>query len=207
MTAIVHIHPENPQQRMIDRAVHLIKNGAVIAYPTDSGYALGCQMGDKDAVARIRRIRQLDDKHHMTLVCQDLSQLSVYAKVDNSQFRLLKNNIPGAYTFILEASREVPKLLMHPKKREIGIRVPDHPISQYILQSLGEPLLSVSLIMPGDTLVQTDPYDIADQLMGQIDLIIDAGACPIEPTTVVSLLGSVPEILRTGAGDPAPFLA
>lgn len=207
MTTIISIHPENPQQRLLDRAAHLIKEGAVIAYPTDSGYALGCHMGDKQAVERIRRIRQLDEKHHMTLVCKDLSQLALYARVDNTQFRMLKHSIPGPYTFILEATREVPRLLVHPKKREIGIRVPNHKICQQLLETLGEPLMSVSLIMPGDDLVQCDPYEINEMLYNQIDLVLDGGYTAAESTTVVKLTDSIPEVLRVGAGDPSPFQA
>lgn len=205
MTSMISIHPDNPQQRLLDRAVHMIKEGAVIAYPTDSGYALGCHLGNKQGVERIRRLRQLDEKHHMTLVCQDLSQLALYARVDNTQFRMLKHSIPGAYTFILEATREVPRLLVHPKKREIGIRVPDHKICQQLLQGLAEPLISVSLIMPGDDLVQSDPYEINELLYNQVDLVIDGGYTAIESTTVVKLTDGQPEVLRLGAGDPSPF--
>ena len=178
MSQYFHIHPENPQARLIRQAVEIIRQGGVIAYPTDSAYALGCHLGDKDALERIRRLRQLDDKHNFTLVCRDLSELGVYAKVNNPTFRLLKANTPGPYTFILHAT---------------------------LLEALGEPLMSVTLMMPEDNLPLTDPEMIRDRIGKQLDLIIDGGACNIEPTTVVSLLEDQPEIQRLGLGDPGPF--
>jgi|TARA_R110000796_G_scaffold186168_4_gene303089 tRNA threonylcarbamoyl adenosine modification protein (Sua5/YciO/YrdC/YwlC family) len=200
-----HIHPENPQARLIRQAVEIIRQGGVIAYPTDSAYALGCHLGDKDALERIRRLRQLDDKHNFTLVCRDLSELGVYAKVNNPTFRLLKANTPGPYTFILHATTEVPRRLLHPKRRTIGLRIPQHQITLALLEALGEPLMSVTLMMPEDNLPLTDPEMIRDRIGKQLDLIIDGGACNIEPTTVVSLLEDQPEIQRLGLGDPGPF--
>tara|TARA_R110002051_G_scaffold2291_3_gene11865 strand:- start:40175 stop:40813 length:639 start_codon:yes stop_codon:yes gene_type:complete len=200
-----HIHPDNPQARLIRQAVEIIRQGGVIAYPTDSAYALGCHLGDKDALERIRRLRQLDDKHNFTLVCRDLSELGVYAKVDNPTFRLLKANTPGPYTFILHATTEVPRRLLHPKRRTIGLRIPQHAITLALLEALGEPLMSVTLMMPEDKLPITDPEMIRDRIGKQLDLIIDGGACNIEPTTVVSLLDDQPEVQRLGLGDPGPF--
>jgi len=200
-----HLHPENPQARLVRQAVDIIRQGGVVAYPTDSAYALGCHLGDKEALERIRRLRQLDDKHNFTLMCRDLSELGVYAKVDNPTFRLLKANTPGPYTFILNATTEVPRRLLHPKRRTIGLRIPGHQITLDLLEALGEPLMSVTLILPGDTLPLTDPEMIRDRIGKQIDLIIDGGACTVEPTTVISLLDDQPEVLRLGLGDPEPF--
>lgn len=205
MSQYIEIHPQNPQPRLIRQAVDIIQSGGVIAYPTDSSYALGCRIGEKNAVERIRRIRQLDDKHNFTLVCRDLSELGLYAKVDTSTFRLIKAHTPGPYTFILNATREVPRILLHPKRRTIGVRVPEHPITQALLEELGEPLMSVSLIMPGEKESLSDPYEMRDQLDHLVDLIIDGGMGGLEPSTVVSLTDSEPEILRVGAGDPEPF--
>ena len=205
MSQYFHIHPENPQARLIRQAVEIIRQGGVIAYPPDSAYALGCHLGDKDALERIRRLRQLDDKHNFTLVCRDLSELGVYAKVNNPTFRLLKANTPGPYTFILHATTEVPRRLLHPKRRTIGLRIPQHQITLALLEALGEPLMSVTLMMPEDNLPLTDPEMIRDRIGKQLDLIIDGGACNIEPTTVVSLLEDQPEIQRLGLGDPGPF--
>lgn len=205
MSQYFHIHPENPQARLIRQAVEIIRQGGVIAYPTDSAYALGCHLGDKDALERIRRLRQLDDKHNFTLVCRDLSELGVYAKVNNPTFRLLKANTPGPYTFILHATTEVPRRLLHPKRRTIGLRIPQHQITLALLEALGEPLMSVTLMMPEDNLPLTDPEMIRDRIGKHLDLIIDGGACNIEPTTVVSLLEDQPEIQRLGLGDPGPF--
>ncbi|SEL13179.1 tRNA threonylcarbamoyl adenosine modification protein, Sua5/YciO/YrdC/YwlC family [Atopomonas hussainii] len=205
MSQYFHIHPDNPQPRLIKHALEIIHGGGVIAYPTDSSYALGCHMGDKAAIERIRRIRQLDDKHNFTLVCADLSVLGLYARVDNSTFRLLKAHTPGPYTFILNASREVPRMLLHPKRRTIGLRVPGNPIAQALLAQLGEPLMSVTLQMPGDDLPLFDPEVIRERLEKHIDLVIDGGHGGVAASTVVSLLDERSEVLRVGCGDPAPF--
>ena len=205
MSQFFQIHPNNPQVRLIRQAADIVRQGGVIAYPTDSAYELGCQLGNKAALERIRRLRQLDDKHNFTLVCRDLSELGVYAKVDNTTFRLLKAATPGPYTFILNATSEVPRLLLHPKRRTIGLRVPDHQITLDLLEALGEPLLSVTLILPDDPLPLTDPEQIRDRLGKLVDLIIDGGACTVEPTTVISLLDGEAELLREGRGDPEPF--
>ena len=205
MSQFFQIHPDNPQQRLINQAVEIVKAGGVIAYPTDSAYALGCHIGDKAAVDKIRRIRRLDDKHNFTLVCRDLSELGVYAKVVNSSYRLLKQNTPGAYTFILPASSEVPRRLMHPKRRQIGVRVPENNIALALCEELGEPLMSTTLILPGDDTPMTDPYEIRSMLEHELDLVIDGGFCGYEPTTVVNMTGDAPEIIREGKGDPAPF--
>jgi tRNA threonylcarbamoyl adenosine modification protein (Sua5/YciO/YrdC/YwlC family) len=199
------IHPENPQARLIRNAVDIIHNGGVVVYPTDSGYALGCHIGDKTALDRIRRIRKLDDKHNFTLVCRDLSEIATYAKVNNTAYRLLRHTTPGAYTFILQATSEVPRRLMHPKRKTVGLRVPDNAIAAALLADLGEPLMSVTLIMPGDEFPLTDPYDIRETLEHEVDLVIDGGYCGMEPTTVVDLADNSSVILRAGKGDVAPF--
>lgn len=199
------IHAENPQDRLVKQAVDVIRKGGVIIYPTDSSYALGCRLGDKSALERIRRIRRLDDKHNFTLMCRDLSELGVFAKVNTTAFRLLKAYTPGPYTYILNATREVPRMLMHPKRRTIGLRVPGHPIAQALLAELGEPLMSVTLIMPDANEPLSDPYEIRDLLESQVDLIIDGGYGGIEASTVVSFVDEEPEILREGCGDPEPF--
>ncbi|NLZ79057.1 MAG: threonylcarbamoyl-AMP synthase [Gammaproteobacteria bacterium] len=199
------IHAQNPQDRLIKQAVDVIRKGGVIIYPTDSSYALGCRLGDKNALERIRRIRQLDDKHNFTLMCRDLSELGVFAKVDTTAFRLLKAYTPGPYTYILNATREVPRMLMHPKRRTIGLRVPGHPIAHALLAELGEPLMSVTLILPDADEPLSDPYEIRDLLEHQVDLIIDGGYGGIEASTVVSFVDEEPEILREGCGDPEPF--
>jgi len=201
------IHPENPQARLIKQAVEIIRKGGVVVYPTDSSYAVGCHIGDKSAVERIRRLRQLDDKHNFTLVCSDLSQLGLFAKVDTGAFRLLKAHTPGPYTFILDATREVPRMLMHPKRRTIGLRVPSHPIAMALLEQLGEPLMSVSLIMPGETEPLSDPYEMRQVLEHHVDLIIDGGFGGLEASTVINLTGDEPEVIRAGCGDPTPFAA
>ena len=205
MRQYFQIHPDNPQPRLISQAVEIIRAGGVIAYPTDSAYALGCHLGDKNALERIRRLRQLDDKHNFTPVCRVLPERRVYAKVDNATFRALKNNTPGPYTFILHATTEVPRRLLHPKRRTIGLRIPGHRITQALLEALGEPLMSVTLMLPGEDLPLTDPEDIRDRLDKHVDLIIDGGACAIEPTTVVALLNGETEVRRIGLGDPEPF--
>lgn len=199
------VHPENPQARLIKQAVEMIRAGAVVVYPTDSGYAVGCHIGDKAAVERIRRLRQLDDKHNFTLLCRDLSQLGLFAKVDTAAFRLLKAHTPGPYTFILNATREVPRLLLHAKRRTIGLRVPNHPIAQALLEQLGEPLMSVSLIMPGERVPLSDPYEMRQSLEHHVDLILDGGFGSLEASTVVNLTDGEPQILRVGCGDPSPF--
>lgn len=205
MAQFFTIHQDNPQPRLIKQTAELVRKGAVIVYPTDSGYALGCHLGDKDAVARIRKIRAVDDKHHMTLVCRDLSEIAHYSRVDNVQFRLLKSNTPGSYTFILDATKEVPKRLQHPKRNTVGLRIPDHPVALALLQELGEPLLSSSLILPGEALTMHDAEQIRDLLDHQVDLVIDGGPVGLEPTTVIDLTGSTPVLLRRGKGDITPF--
>ena len=205
MSQFFQIHPDNPQSRLIRQAVTILEQGGVIAYPTDSAYALGCRIGDKKAVERIRQIRRLDDKHNMTLVCRDLSELATYAKVGNTSYRLLKAATPGAYTFILPATNQVPRLVMHPKRRTIGIRVPEHTIVSALLADLDGPLLSTTLQMPGDEFPLTDPYDIRATLEHQLDLVIDGGFCGMEATTVVSLVDDTPEVWREGKGDPNLF--
>jgi len=200
------IHQENPQKRLVVQAVEILRKGGVIIYPTDCAYALGCCLENKKALDRIKQIRQLDDKHNFTLVCRDLSVISTYAKVDNQVYRLLKAHTPGAYTFILNATAEVPRRLLHPKRRTIGMRVPDNQIVLDILDALGEPIMSTSLILPGDELPLTDPYDMRDTLQHQVDLIIDGGFCGMEATTVINLTGDAPEIMREGAGDIAHFI-
>lgn len=205
MSQYFYIHPDNPQVRLVKQAVALIRDGAVVAYPTDSAYALGCHIGDKPALERIIRLRELDDRHNFTLLCRDLSEIATYAKVDNATYRLLKAHTPGAYTFILTATSEVPRRILHPKRKTIGIRVPDHPICQALLAELNEPLLTTTLQMPGDTDPLNDPEEIRERLGSRLDLIIDGGFGALEPTTVVDLSGDDPVVLREGRGDPAPF--
>lgn len=207
MAQYFEVHPVNPQPRLIRQAVDILRRGGVIAYPTDSSYALGCHLGDKDAMERIRAIRQVDKHHNFTLVCADLSQLAQYARVSNSDFRLLKAHTPGPYTFILEATREVPRRLQHEKRKTIGLRVPDHPVVRALLADLGEPIASSTLILPGETLPMSDPQEIRERLERQLDLVIDAGPCGMEPTTVVVLEDGVAEVVRVGRGDPSPFRA
>lgn len=201
MSDYLSIHPENPQQRLIAKAAESVRKGGVIVYPTDSVYAIGCHIGDKQAMDRIRSIRQLDKNHNFTLMCRDLSELASYARVDNSAFRSLKAQTPGPFTFILPATSEVPRRLMHPKRKTIGLRVPDSPIAQALLAELGEPMMSVTLIMPGDEYPLSDPYDIRAALEAHVDVLIDGGHCGLEPTTVVDMTGPVPEITRQGMGD------
>ncbi|MDP2143897.1 MAG: L-threonylcarbamoyladenylate synthase [Gallionella sp.] len=199
------IHPDNPNMRLIRQAAEMLRDGAVIVYPTDSGYALGCHLDDKDAVARIRQIRQLDDHHHMTLVCRDLSEISRYARVDNVKFRLLKNNTPGSYTFILDATKEVPRRLQHPKRSTIGIRVPDHPVALALLEELGEPLVSTTLILPDAHHPLTDVDEIREYVERSVELVVEGGAVGLDPTTVIDLTGDAPVLLRRGRGDIVPF--
>lgn len=201
MSQFFQIHPDNPQPRLARQAVEIMRGGGVIAYPTDSAYALGCLIGDKKAVDRMRAIRQLDDKHNFTLVCRDLSELAIYAQVNNSQYRLLKSATPGPYTFILKGSREVPRRLMHPRRRTIGIRVPGCPVVNALLTELEAPIMSTTLQLPRDSTPMTDPYEIRQLLESQLELVIDGGYRDIEPTTVVSLLEEVPEIWREGKGS------
>ena len=205
MSQFFAIHPETPQARLIQQAVSLIQGGGVIVYPTDSAYALGCQLGDKKAMERIRRIRSLQENHNFTLVCRDLSELGTYAHVDNTTYRLLRHATPGPYTFVLEATREVPRRLIQPKRKTIGLRVPDHPIPQALLHALNEPLMSATLIMPGDDYPMTDPYDIRHYLEHEVDLVIDGGFCGLEATSVVDLTGPMPVVLRAGVGDVSDF--
>ena len=205
MSQLFQIHPENPQKRLIAQAVSILRDGGVIVYPTDCAYALGCTLENKKALDQIKQIRRLDDKHNFTLVCGDLSIIATYAKVDNSVYRLLKAHTPGAYTFILNATNEVPRRLLHPKRRTIGIRVPDNPIVSALLAELGEPIMSSSLILPGEDLPLTDPYDIRDTLQHQVGLVVDGGYCGVEMTTVINLTNDVPEITRKGAGDVSAF--
>ncbi|MDD5273166.1 MAG: L-threonylcarbamoyladenylate synthase [Methylovulum sp.] len=200
MAQYLEIHHENPQPRLIQRAVAIVQQGGVIAYPTDSSYALACHIGDKQAMDNIRRIRQLDDKHDFTLVCKDLTQVSMFTKIGNDAFRLIKALTPGAFTFILDATKEVPRRLQHPKKKTIGIRIPDHPITQMLVQELGEALFSSTLTLPGDSEALSDPYDIRDKLDHELDLIIDAGIVKFEPTTMIEFTRTGPVIVRQGKG-------
>ena len=205
MSQFFAIHPDNPQSRLLRQAAAIIEEGGLLVYPTDSGYALGCMLGNKPALERIRRLRQLDKNHNMTLVCRDLSQLGTYAKVSNSIFRLLKAFTPGSYTFILNATHEVPRLMLHPKRKTLGLRVPENNIALSLLDCLDAPLMSTTLILPGATAPLSEPEAIKDLLGNQIDLIIDGGNCGHEPTTVIDLTGEYPAILREGKGDPEPF--
>ncbi len=205
MSQFFQIHPENPQARLVRQAVDIIRGGGVIVYPTDSAYALGCHIGDKSALDRIRRIRKLDDRHNFTLVCRDLSEIATYARLDNAAYRLLKHCTPGPYTFILKATSEVPRRLMHPKRKSVGLRVPENAIASALLEDLGEPLMSVTLIMPGDEYPLIDPYDIRQTLQRDVDLVIDGGYCGMEATTVVDMVEEPPMVIRAGKGDVAPF--
>ncbi len=205
MSQFFSIHPENPQPRLIKRAAEIIRDGGIIVYPTDSCYALGCHIGDKSAMERMRAIRGVDARHHFSLVCRDLSELANYARVDNSQYRLLKATTPGSYVFILEATRELPKRLQHPKRRTIGLRIPDHPVVDALLAELGEPILSSTLLLPGEELPLTDTHEIRDRMEHQVDLILDGGSCGIVASTVVDLTGLVPVVIRVGKGSLAPL--
>jgi len=205
MAEYLELHPVTPQQRLIRRAVEIVRGGGVIAYPTDSCYALGCRLGDKEALETVRRIRQADRHHHFTLVCRDLAEIAHYARLETWQFRLLKAATPGPYTFILPATRETPKRLQHARRGTIGIRVPDHPVPQLLLHELGEPLMSSTLILPGDDLPLTDGPEIRERLDGQLSAILDGGHCGIEPTTVVDLSLEAPAVVRRGRGDLAVF--
>ncbi|PHM66237.1 L-threonylcarbamoyladenylate synthase [Xenorhabdus sp. KJ12.1] len=206
MSQFFYIHPDNPQTRLIDQSVEVLKKGGVVIYPTDSGYAIGCCLENKDAMNRICRIRQLDGRHNFTLVCRDLSEIATYAHVSNQAFRLIKNNTPGNYTFILQATKEVPRRLMNEKRKTIGLRVPSNPIALALLEAMREPLMSCSLILPGNDFAESDPEEIKDTLGKQVDLIIHGGYLGQQPTTVVDLTEDSPVVLREGEGDATPFL-
>lgn len=206
MTQYLVVHAVNPQRRLIRRVVEVLRCGGLIAYPTDSCYALGCRIGDKQAMQRLRRIRQVDEAHHLTLVCRDLSEIAQYARVDNVRYRLLRAATPGSYTFILRATREVPKRLLNPKRRTIGLRVPEHAVARALLEELGEPILSSTLILPGDDYPLSGGGEIRDRLGREVDLILDAGSCGLEMTTVVDLTGEAPVVVRLGKG-PVALLA
>jgi tRNA threonylcarbamoyl adenosine modification protein (Sua5/YciO/YrdC/YwlC family) len=206
MTQLFTVHPENPQLRLISQIVELLHEGGVIVYPTDSAYALGCKIGNKDALERIRTIRQLDKFHNFTLVCRDFSELATYARVDNATYRLLRAYTPGAYTFILDASKEVPRRLLHPKRKTIGLRIPDNKIALALLEELGEPLMSVTLILPGESLPMANPEEIFAKLEKQVDAIIDGGICNAEPTTVIDFIDGASRVVRKGKGDITPFI-
>ena len=205
MALLLAIHPVNPQPRLVRQAIAAMREGSVVVYPTDSCYALGCLIGDKEAMERIARIRETDKTHNFTLVCRDLSEIATYARVDNSQYRTLKAFTPGPYTFILEATREVPKRLQNPKRRTIGIRVPDNAIVRLLLAELGEPIMSSTLLLPGDEAPLTDPAEIKDRLEHAVDLVIDGGPGGVEPSSVIDLSGLAPVIVRRGKGDVSAF--
>lgn len=205
MSQFFTIYPNNINLRLIRQAVAILRDGGIVVYPTDSCYALGCLLDDKNAVTRIRQIRQLDEQHYLTLMCRDLSEISTYARVDNAQFRLLKANTPGSYTFILEATREVPKRLQHPKRNTIGIRIPDHPVALALLEELGEPMSSSTLILPDEVWPLNDAELIRELLVKKVDAVIDGGASGVDFTTVIDLTGDAPVLLRRGKGDIAPF--
>ena len=203
MAQYFEIHPENPQPRLLKQAVSILQGGGVMAVPTDSSYALVCQLDDTKAVERLRRIRQVDEKHHLTLLCRDLSELASYARVDNRQFRLLKHGTPGPFTFILEATKEVPRRLSHPSRRTIGLRVPEHRVTQALLEQMGQPLLATTLIPPGEREPLNDPQAIRARFERELQAVVDAGACPAESTTVIDLTGDEPVVVRLGRGDPS----
>lgn len=203
MPQYIEVHPENPQARLLKQAAQILHDGGIAAVPTDSSYALVCHLDDKAAAEKLRRIRGVDDKHHLTLLCRDLSELASYARVDNKQYRLLKLGTPGPFTFILEATKEVPRRVSHPSRRTIGLRVPEHKMLQELLDIFGQPLLSTTLIAPGETEPMNDPDEIRERFAGQVQAVVDAGACPAQPTTVVDLTGEVPLLGRVGRGDPA----
>ncbi|MDN5752760.1 MAG: threonylcarbamoyl-AMP synthase [Nitrosospira sp.] len=205
MAQFFSIHPDNPQARLIRQAAAIVRAGGVIAYPTDSCYALGGHLGDKNVMTRMRAIRQLDEHHHFTLMCRNLAEISYYAKVDNRQYRLLKATTPGSYTFIFQATREVPRRLQHPKRNTIGLRIPDHAVVQALLAELNEPLLSSTLILPGDEFPLNDAGEIRDRLEHHVELVLDGGACGLEMSTVIDLTGDAPQLIRPGNGSLAPF--
>ncbi|MET8283454.1 L-threonylcarbamoyladenylate synthase [Micromonospora sp. NPDC005174] len=205
MARYYDVHPENPQPRAIRQVADLVRGGGLVAYPTDSCYALGIQLGNQDGLDRIRQIRHLDDRHHFTLVCRDFAQLGQFVQINNAVFRLVKASTPGSYTFILPATREVPRRMLHPRKRTVGVRVPRHTVTQALLAELGEPLVSSTLLLPGDDEPMTQGWEIKERLDHQVDAVLDAGECGMEPTTVIDLSGPEPEILRRGAGDTSRF--
>jgi tRNA threonylcarbamoyl adenosine modification protein (Sua5/YciO/YrdC/YwlC family) len=207
MARYFDVHPQNPQPRSLAQVVELIRAGGLVAYPTDSGYALGCQLGNRDGLERIRTLRGLDDRHHFTLVCSEFAQLGQYVQMDNDVFRAVKAATPGSYTFILKATREAPKVMLHPKKKTVGVRIPEHTTALALLEVLGEPLMSSTLILPGETEPMTDGWQVNDELGTLLDAVIDSGDCGLEPTTIVDLSGEEVEILRYGAGDASPFEA
>ncbi|AJP00425.1 translation factor Sua5 [Streptomyces cyaneogriseus subsp. noncyanogenus] len=205
MAKYYDVHPDNPQPRSIAQVADGVRSGALVAYPTDSCYALGCRLGSRDGVDRIRAIRNLDDRHHFTLVCQDFAQLGQFVRIDNDVFRAIKASTPGSYTFILPATREVPRMLQHPKKKTVGVRIPDHVVAQALLAELGEPLLSSTLLLPGEEEPLTQGWEIKDRLDHVLDAVVDSGDCGTEPTTVVDFSGGTAEVVRRGAGDPSRF--
>lgn len=205
MARYFDVHPVDPQRRAITQAVDIVRSGGLIAYPTDSCFALGCQIGDREGIDRIRDIRQLDDKHHFTLVCSDFAQLGQFVQISNAIFRSVKAATPGKYTFILPATKEVPRRLLHPKKKTVGVRIPEHPVVQALLSELGEPLLSSTLLLPDQEEPLTQGWEIKELLDNAVDAVIDSGDCGTEPTTVIDFSQGEPEIVRRGAGDPAPF--
>ncbi len=205
MSQYFQVHPQNPQPRLIRQAAEILRDGGVIAYPTDSCYALGCLLDDKPAVTRIRAIRQLDESHHMSLMCRDLAEIARFAKVDNSTYRLLRAHTPGSYTFLLTATKEVPRRLQHPKRSTIGLRVPDHPVALALLEALGEPMVSTTLLLPGDEVALADGEDIRQRLERQIDLVLDGGTCGLRVTTVIDLSGATPVLIRAGRGSLDSF--
>ncbi len=205
MAQYITIHPDNPQGRLLQQVADVVNRGGVIALPTDSSYALGCHLGDKAAVERIRSLRGVDDRHHLTLMCRDLSQIGQFARVDNARYRLLRATTPGSYTFILEGTRELPRRVLHPKRKTIGLRVPAHTVTLALLEQLGEPLLTSTLIVAGDDAPLTEGWEIRDRIDNQLELILDGGYCGIEPTTVVDLTGPLPVLVRAGLGALAPF--
>jgi len=205
MARYFDVHPENPQRRAVGQVMDLVREGGLIAYPTDSCFALGCQLGNREGIDRIRAIRHLDDRHHFTLMCQDFAQLGQFVHISNAVFRSIKAATPGSYTFILPATKEVPRRLLHPKKKTVGVRIPDHIVTQALLEELGEPLLSSTLLLPDEEEPMTQGWEIKELLDHQLDAVVDSGDCGTEPTTVVDFSDDVPEVVRVGAGDPAPF--
>jgi tRNA threonylcarbamoyl adenosine modification protein (Sua5/YciO/YrdC/YwlC family) len=207
MGIYLELHPVSPQKRFVRQAADSLRSGGVIVYPTDSCYALGCHIGDKDALERIRHIRQTDKNHHFTLVCRDLSEVAKYAHVDNWQYRLLRAHTPGPYTFLLKATKETPRRLKHERRGTIGLRVPDHPVTNLLLQELGEPIMSSTLLLPGDEFAMTDAREIHERLGNRIDLVLDGGNCGLEPTSVIDLSGDHAQVIREGRGDVSPFVS